>query len=239
MESDVLLHVMDRFTHAKVEDSPYPHFYIENVFPESFYEELLNNLPDSSSFQGLSQTGKVDGRTYLERFVLPLEDKELCHLPFSNFLFWNNFKNAITSDIWHNMLLEKFNQRIKQRFGAHYEKLKFSSTAELVQDRTNYSIGPHTDHPVRVITLLFYFPRSKDQAHLGTSIYQPIDPTFECEGFTHHSFAGFKKLYTAPFLPNSVFGFIKSNDSFHGREQILDIGIERNLMNYYLQWKLK
>ncbi len=236
MESDVLQHVMDRLTNAQIVASPYPHFYIENIFPDDFYQEILANLPDNASFQGVSQTGKVDPRTYLERRVLILQEDELMKLPFFHFLFWSKFTSSIKSDSWCSTLLRKFDPYIRQRFGAHYEKVKFSSTAELVRDGTNYAIGPHTDHPIRVLTLLFYFPRSKDQAHLGTSLYQPLDPSFECEGFTHHCFKGFKKLHTFPFLPNSVFGFVKSNHSFHGREPILDKGVERNLINYYLQW---
>jgi len=239
MERDVLLHVKDRFAETLIHSSPYAHFYIENIFPEEFYQELIANLPDTSSFQSLSRSGKVDPRTYAERFVMPLEDEELEQLPFSHFLFWSKFAEAIKSAEWCSMLLEKFDSQIKERFGAHYERVKFSSTAELVRDRTNYSIGPHTDHPIRVLTLLFYFPSSQDQSHLGTSVYRPLDSSFECEGFTHHLFEGFEKLHTAFFLPNSVFGFVRSNRSFHGREPIRDEGVERNLLNYYLQWNYK
>lgn len=239
MEADVLQHVKRRLEQAHVHSSPYPYFYIENIFPEEFYQELLANLPETEYFQSLSQTGKVDPKTYAERFVLPFQEEQLGQLPFYHFLFWSKFAEAIKGDEWCSMLLEKFGEQIKERFGPHYERVTFSSTAELVRDRTNYSIGPHTDHPIRVLTLLFYFPSSKDQAHLGTSVYEPIDPSFECEGFTHHSFSGFKKVHTATFLPNSVFGFLKTNRSFHGREPILDKNVERNLINYYLQWNHK
>ena len=73
-----------------------------------------------------------------------------------------------------------------------------------------------------------------DQTHLGTSVYEPADPGFECEGFVHHPPSGCKKLYTAPFSPNSVFGFVRSNRSFHGREPISDVGVERNLLIYII-----
>lgn len=239
MEADVLDHVMDKLKSADIQDSPFSHFYIENVFPEKFYQELLAQFPEASSFQRISQTGKVDPGTYEQRFVLPLEEGSFEKLPFGQLLFWSQFAAAIRSEEWHAMLLEKFGLQIRERFGIHYDRVNFSSTAELVQDSTNYSIGPHTDHPIKVLTLLFYFPSSKQQAHLGTSVYRPVDSSFECEGFMHHPFEGFEKLHTAPFLPNSLFGFIRSNRSFHGREVILDKGIERNLMNYYLQWNHK
>lgn len=239
MESDVLQHVMRRLAQAHIQSSPYPYFYVENVFPEEFYQQLIANLPETSFFQGISKTGKVDPRTYKERLVFPLQGEVLSQLPLGQFLFWSQFVAAIHSQEWHAMLLEQFGSQIQERFGVHYERVEFSSTAELVRDQTHYSIGPHTDHPIRTLTLLFYFPHLRDQSHLGTSVYAPLDPSFECEGFKHHPFERFKKLYTAPFLPNSLFGFIRSNRSFHGRELILDQGIERNLMNYYLQWNHK
>jgi hypothetical protein len=239
MEDDVLEAVAARLSTACVKTDPYPHFYIEKLFPGEFYEELLAHLPDTASYQPLSSTGKVDPRTYSTRLVLPLETMGLSSLPFHQLLFWGKFAAAINSPKWISTLLEKFSPYIKERFGHHYDRVKFDSTAELVRDCTNYSIGPHTDHPIRVLTLLFYFPRLADQSHLGTSVYEPEDTAFECEGFVHHPFSGFRKLHTAPFLPNSVFGFVRSNRSFHGREPIPDEGIERNLMNYYLQWSHK
>lgn len=236
MEQHVLAHVVNRLSNAKIHPYPYPHFYIDHLFPDDYYQELLANLPSTASYQAISKTGKVDPRTYGNRFVLPLLQEELNQLPFFQFLFWSKFAEGITSEPFCGSLLQKFDDPIKQRFGAHYENVKFSPIAELVRDHTNYSIGPHTDHPIRVVTLLFYFPNSTDLAHLGTSIYEPLDPAFECEGFEHHSFSQFKKLETMSFCPNAVFGFARSNRSFHGREPILDQNVERNLMNYYLQW---
>jgi hypothetical protein len=239
LEEDVLAHVLDRISNALIKTDPYPHFYIDKLFPEEFYNELLDQLPNTASYQSLSTTGKVDPRTYLNRFVLSLEEEKLTDLPFPQLLFWSKFTTAINSTKWCSMLLEKFDSFIKERFGPHYKNVKFSSTAELIRDYTNYSIGPHTDHPIRVVTLLFYFPRYANQPHLGTSIYEHMDPKFECEGFVHHPFSNFRNLHTVSFLPNSVFGFVRTNRSFHGREPILDEGIERNLMSYYLQWNYK
>ena len=30
---------------ARRELDPFPHFYLENIFPEDYYQELLRNLP--------------------------------------------------------------------------------------------------------------------------------------------------------------------------------------------------
>ena len=68
------------------------------------------------------------------------------------------------------------------------------------------------------------------QKSLGTSIYE--HPHLRCEGFKHHSFEGFKKVFTAPFIPNSLFGFLKSDISFHGVDPIGQQERPRNSISY-------
>lgn len=238
MDEVVLSHVIDRLKNVTVRTSPFPHFYIENIFPDDYYQELIAHLPETSSYVNLGQLGKTDPRIYQQRLVLPLQEDELCRLPFGHLLFWSQFAAALKSQTWCEMLVEKFQPYIQERFVEHYDRVTFSSTAELVRDSSNYAIGPHTDHPIRVLTLLFYFPATEEQANLGTSVYEPHDANFECEGFVHHPFEGFRKVYTALFLPNSVFGFVRSNRSFHGVEPI-QTQVERNLLNTYLQWNHK
>ena len=106
--------------------------------------------------------------------------------------------------------------------------------ALLVQDITNYKLGPHTDTPHKVITLLFYLPKDTSQSHMGTSIYVPKEPTFRCPGGPHYPHEGFERLWSMPFLPNSLFAFFKTDNSFHGVEPVRDEGCRRWLLLYDL-----
>ncbi|MES2121502.1 MAG: hypothetical protein V4492_01845 [Chlamydiota bacterium] len=236
MDDNIFQHVLDRVANAAVSDAPYPHFFVENVFPEEFYQTLLAHLPSPDLMTSLAQTEKVTKGFYLDRFITSLGEEELLQLPFDQFLFWSPVAQFLNSEPWISMLLNKFAEPLKNRFASQLGNINFTSTAELLCDKTNYSIGPHTDHPVRVLTLLFYFPETTQQSHMGTSIYRPKEKTFECEGFTHYPAERFERIYTAPFLPNSLFGFFKNTHSFHGVEPITETGVERRLMNYYLRW---
>ena len=89
---------------------------------------------------------------------------------------------------------------------------------QLCRDLPGYSIGPHTDDKKEIMTLLFYLPRNDNHPEAGTSVYEPLDPDFRCDGTKHHVFGLFRKLWTAEYMPNSVFGFIRSDNSFHGVE---------------------
>lgn len=239
MDDQTLHHIIYRIANAPIQSYPYPHFYVEKIFPDRFYQDLLTSFPTLPHFVNLSQTGSVTPGSYQERFVLTLEKSNLNKLNFIQNVFWQRFYLAIQNNSWISMLLKKFQPYIKKRFGKNYPNITFSPVAELICDQTHYAIGPHTDLPGRALTLLFYFPQTSTLSHLGTSLYRPIDPTFKCKGLTHHSFDDFIKVQTVPFLPNSVFGFCKSDHSFHGVEPIEEKKVQRNLMNYYLRWAQK
>lgn len=89
-----------------------------------------------------------------------------------------------------------------------------------MDDHTRYSLGPHSDSTKKVLTLLFYLPGDLSQEHLGTSIYMPRDPSFICLGGPHYPFEKFERIYSVPFRPNALFGFVKTANSFHGVEPL-------------------
>jgi hypothetical protein len=98
---------------------------------------------------------------------------------------------------------------------------------QLCRDFGGYAIGPHTDGRKENMTILFYLPKDDTQEHLGTSVYTPKDRDFTCDGSKHHEFDTFNKVKTARYVPNTCFGFVRSDNSFHGVEPS---NAERNLM---------
>lgn len=223
MPGHVLDHFLEQISAAPVISFPYHHFHIEQIFQESFYEQLLCHLPDVSYFDQLE--------LYPKRHYLNF-GKELEHLPFPLFLFWKQLATHLYSDEMISALLEKFQPQLKRRFGNTFSKAKLAVDVALIRDQSNFSIGPHTDHPNKVISLLFYLPSSLDQSHLGTSLYLPKDRSFLCDGLKHHPFKDFDKVHTVPFIPNSLFGFARSDISFHGVEPTGQQEKERILISY-------
>lgn len=92
-----------------------------------------------------------------------------------------------------------------------------NTRVQLCRDFEGYSIGPHTDGSEKS-TILYYLARDDKNPHLGTSIYVPKEEGFTCDGKKHHPVNKFNKVKTVPYLPNTGFGFIRSNNSFHGVE---------------------
>jgi hypothetical protein len=163
-------------------------------------------------------------------FVLEIgAEKQRDLLPIDQREFWRDVAEWLCSGRLARLALQKFKSAIDSRF-KDGPAPTFYNEAMLVQDVTKYSLGPHTDTPRKVVTMLFYLPKDLSQSHLGTSIYLPKQQGFTCEGRAHHSFDRFMRLHTMPFLPNSLFVFCKTNNSFHGVEPVSDPDVRRWLL---------
>jgi hypothetical protein len=229
MSSSAELQLCYKVGNAAISLFPFPHFYVENVFPQDFYNTLQENLPDPEAMQPIEKVRPVKG--YKERFVLDLGEQSLATLPAGKQQFWKNMDDWLVGGRFGQLLFGKFAHLIEERYkGQPFPELY--DEALLVQDVTNYKLGPHTDSPRKVITLLFYLPKDDSQSHLGTSIYIPKDPNFTCQGGPHYAWDNFEKLYSMPFAPNSLFCFLKTFNSFHGVEPVGDPDTRRWLLLY-------
>jgi hypothetical protein len=248
MSFDVEEFVHYQIANAAVRDYPYPHFYVQPVFPEPFYRRMLETMPDTEALTPINEFGTVaavDPNTG-ERVKSPFEPRYLADLSVleveeeatfgSGSKTWRNVADWMLGDRFRDLIIGKFMGAIRARFGAK-ARLVTHVEARFVRDMTDYSILPHTDMPAKLVSLLFYLPADDSMRALGTSVYVPKDPAFRCDGRTRHPFEQFRKVMTAGFLPNSLFGFLKTDQAFHGVEVIKEQAIERNVLlyNIYLQ----
>lgn len=229
MFSDAELQLAYKVGNAPFNMFPYPHFYIPDVFPADFYRQIQQNLPDPQTMIPIEEARQMKGCK--ERFVLGLDAKNLATLPADKQAFWSDLAGWMVGANFRSLILKKFQPFIDQRF-AGIDGVEFYDEALLVQDITNYSLGPHTDTPRKVVTLLFYLPPDDTQRHMGTSLYLPKDAEFTCPGGPHHDREKFVRLHTNPFAPNSMFAFFKTNNSFHGVEPVADPDCRRWLLLY-------
>ena len=75
-------------------------------------------------------------------------------------------------------MIDKFEPYVKARFGDDIYRCGFEADALIVRDHTNFKIGPHTDAPHRLLSMLFYCPDDASLSHLGTSLYVPRERGF-------------------------------------------------------------
>jgi hypothetical protein len=218
-----------KVANAQVFNYPYPHIYINDVFPADFYQGLRQHLPRREALKSLVSTGRV-GKDYSEaRWVFPvtLEGVETLSAPYRN--FWHTLGTWMLSGRFTRLALSKFAPYIMEQF-EDPQSLEYHHEILVVQDETSYSLGPHTDSPQKVLSFLFYLPPDDSQQHLGTSMYVPRDPSFKCPGGPHYGFDRFERVMTMPYVPNALFGFLKTDHSFHGVEAIKEQNVKRDLM---------
>lgn len=240
----VLQHVLDQVGRAQTMEDPFPYLVVDNVFPSDYYAEMLANFPSTGSLRPIGETGRVGeiGRggggkrpsLYKERLVVLFTDAEFQRMTESQQRFWRAMASWMHTDQFIGFFVQKFGRYLEPRIARIVEAervLRCKGDALLVNDCTNYAIGPHTDMAQRLVSFLFYLPRDDSMRELGTSVYRPKDPTFTCwGGEKHYDYEPFEKVHTVEFLPNRLMAFPKTERSFHGVEPIKRENVNRPLL---------
>jgi len=228
---DVDLHVQYRIANAPMLEFPYPHLYVRDVFPEDYYAQLRANLPSSPQFRTLNSLGRVTEDYPEARLVVPLTREHTEGLEPERRAFWQELGGWMLGQAFGQLMIAKFGAYLQHRF-KDLRAQSFYDEALIVRDRTQYVLGPHTDATSKVLSFLFYLPPDASMAHLGTSLYVPRKPGFTCPGGPHHDFELFRRMHTMEYLPNTLFAFMKTPDSFHGVEPITQSDVQRDLLLY-------
>ena len=214
---------------APIRVFPYPHILVHDALPEEFYRGLRLHLPPDTAYKSPATVGMA-GENYPEsRSILPLTRAEISLLPEPYHSFWDEMAQWLLGGPFAHIFLQKFGPLLEQRF-ENPQRLELRNEAMIVQDRTNFRLGPHTDARTKVLSLLLYLPADDTMPQLGTSMYVPRDPTFTCPGGRYHNFADFTRLATVPYVANTLFAFMKTPNSFHGVEPVWEENVERALL---------
>lgn len=219
------LHAMYQIANAPLRQFPCPHIYVEDVFPAEFYAELQRNMVPDDGYQRLVDTGRVGGGYSPARLALFHDQLENPAIAPAAQDFWMSLFKAFVDREFAGLWLQIFGDAIR----AHVSETRAANGAEqlpmgaemfLMRDLTSYSLGPHTDSPAKVVSVLFYLPPEGTSPSLGTSLYLPKDRAFLCAGGPHHSFDRFDRVITLPYRPNALLAFPKTRRSFHGVEPV-------------------
>jgi hypothetical protein len=235
-----MLHVMYRIANAPVRAFPFPHIYVEEVFPPEFYAALRRNLPLTDSYVRLIDVaGKVSNEYSASRLVLYPRDDHYARMPEATRQFWRDAFKTFLAEEFGQVILSKFAQAILPRFAKPGDNrpppIQAMSEILLVRDLASYALGPHSDSPSKLVSLLFYMPEDDSRPHLGTALYMPKDRQFTCPGGPHHKFDKFDHVATMPYCPNTLFAFPKTTTSFHGVQPLPAGASDRDLLQYDLR----
>jgi hypothetical protein len=237
---DPLIYVADRLRASEVLYDPYPHYYLEDVFPADYYQSLLRNLPDTSVYDNLFAVTDLKLDHFRHRDQRDLNEGWTGMLPDEIRPFWADFNRWFMGPEMARAVLRTFADSMRARFGEEDGWPEVSVEAQFIRHRAGYFLGPHSDLYTKLVVLVFYLAPDDRLAHLGTSLYRPKEPGFTCPDSRHYPFEDFVRVKTAPYRRNSMLAFMRSDSSFHGLEPLSEHDVAeapRDLIQYVLHDK--
>ena len=238
MFSAAKLHAIYKVRSAPVRTWPFPHICVPDIFPADFYAEIMRHRLADDCFTKLVETGRVgDGYSGARACVFPQKIDDL-PAPEESRAFWRELFETFSDSEFAATWLSVFQRPIAEKMADNQiQKPNIYHELFLMRDTTTYSLGPHTDTPRKLVSVLFYLPQDDSQSALGTSAYIPKDRSFTCLGGPHHRFELFDLVATMPYLPNTLVAFPQTKRSFHGVEPVLRDGAVRDLLLFDLKQK--
>jgi hypothetical protein len=131
---DALSHFIEQLRSARVEADPFPHYYIEGVFPEDYYRELLRHLPGSNVYENLYEVTTLKLDHFRHRIQRDLTDGWTNSLPPELQSFWNPFNEWFLSPQVAQAVLESFAEPLRPRIGEKESWPEVSIEAQFIRD---------------------------------------------------------------------------------------------------------
>jgi len=234
--SDPYSHFAKRVSHALIDQDPFPHFYIDDVFPTAFYSQLLDRLPDPSIYENLYAVTDLKLEHFRHRDQRDFVSGWTEGLPSAKRIFWDDLNRWFLGPDVINHLLDAFAVQFHEKLGRKPHHDEVSVEAQLIRHRAGYFLGPHSDLYSKLVVVLLYLAADESTPQVGTSLYRPKNEDFICPLGTHHQFHDFIRVKTVPFKPNSMLAFFRSDRSFHGVEPLDEESIAggRDLIQYVI-----
>src|SRR5215813_10842118 len=109
---DPLNHLIGRLREAKVDTDPFPHYCLDRVFPEQYYDQLLRHLPSSDVYENLYEVTDLKLDHFRHRYQRDLNDGWTNSLPPELQSFWNSFNQWFLSPELAQAVLASFPDRV-------------------------------------------------------------------------------------------------------------------------------
>jgi hypothetical protein len=219
--SRIVTHMIERVAQARLEAWPFEHFYVERIFPDDIYKDVVASLPGRSSYDAFNVKRWKNKQGESTRNFLRLSDGGFDRIEGTIRPFWTSVTEALEAEPFRGAVYEKLKGDIAIKLGCDEQtvcKQQHFPNVMLIRDFEDYRIKPHPDGAGRVVTMQFYLPGEGVSEELGTSLYTKLPLSHRLVG------RKFKEVKRFPFRPNSAYAFAVNDcpqrQSYHGRELI-------------------
>lgn len=230
-------HLIQRIEQTKAIEEPFGHMYLENVFPQDLYAELLRSFPSQEIYQHAAERHYGKGG-YVRAFYC-LSQEGLTRLSGPGADLWRGVAAALTSPELKQAVYDRLSNDLAFRFGVprtQVRELPGFARPTLYRETQGFEIPPHPDTRKKVVTMQLYLPEGRDQLDLGTALYRR-----RLLGWPFGAWQGrFEKVKQFVFAPNSGYAFVVNNKitrkSWHGREKLPDgAGVRNTLLTTFYE----
>ena len=189
---------------AEMLSLPFKHLIVSNVFSTQTYHNMIQNFPKDEQFS--SSVKKFKGR-----MILKDHKSE----------FWQLFQERFFGREFMSRLMNRFDVRLDQDDGIEID---------FVKDGQGYSIGPHTDTKYKKFSMLCYLPEDRSIQRYGTAICSTTNQSL-LDREDHFPWSNeFEESHTTLFVPNTIFCFARTSNSFHGVHEITEDIVRRSVV---------
>jgi hypothetical protein len=235
----ILEHLLERINDIPAIDEPFSHIYLEQVFPEDVYEQVLHHLPDPAVYRAAAERHYDSGEGEYVRSLFELTLAQMVRLSEEEQELWNGIAAALTAPELKEAMFTKLAKDLTFRYGvpaSHVGQLAGFARPTLYRETAGFEIPPHPDTRKKVVTMHLYLPADDSQLDLGTALYRRKRFAWPF-GTWHHRF---EKVKQFAFQPNSGYAFVVNNaltkQSWHGREKLPgDAGVRNTLLNTFYE----
>lgn len=202
---------------------PFPFIYVENIFPQEFYNELCLLAPqnDELTLAGANTNNKMHTAVVKSRYTYTLLFNDISLLPNGNRL------NEIVN--WFKYFLMP---TIGKKIQINYDVEVSSLRGAFVRDEVGYRKKPHTDHPNKLFTMLLYM----SDHPTSTTILKPKQQDFIDPKGVDHDYKYFEDHISLPFKSNSALILARTNNSFHCVKEVTS-DLPRKALHVHI-WKI-
>jgi hypothetical protein len=224
---------MIQLNHIKYHNKyPYTVFEFPEFIDENIFNILKNTFPNPSleTFKNDSD-GKFSFYSDSEHFANLRKNIKVND--FFNYLESKNFINNLIKILYKDILISSFNFKVLYKV---LTAIILKKNVFRIQIQYSYIINggfivPHVDGRKKLISLMLYFPEemenkivSEKEKNSGTYFlinnYKQIKGGhIKCKE-TADKLKKNSKIFFIPFIKKNLYGFIKSNNSWHGLEPV-------------------
>lgn len=207
-KEDIKTHVLNRIKSTEINTYPFYNIYIENIFPDIFYDKLKKRMLYYKYNSNL-ENRNWDNPDFMNKKI-SLKNIEDDEIDIVKFIFDD-------SDIKQS-IIEKF--YINHDF---IDEIVFTHDLQFVFTEKNRFQKIHTDIPAQFVSVVFYLPEEDniskcDELNNGTILYDK----------------DLKPIKVSKFIGNSVSFFAPHFYSYHGFNTTVD---NRNTMLFFYTQK--